>query len=149
MSWVGQALVAMVVMAGYTMLVPFMLKNFNLPGETTITLWMIGAATGVAIFSKSLIFPAGSTPWLSIIVVLLIGLSFGTLMNVTITRAIIEAPNPAYPLMILNLAAAVVLIAAPILYFFFSNMFAEATFSIRGLSGLGLGLVGIWLVSTA
>ncbi len=151
MSWISQSFIAMLVMAGYSMMIPFMLKNFNVPGFTTVTLWMLGASTGLIFLKGSLSFPS-ETPSPSILVmgvIVLIGFVFGTIMNLTITNALIDAPNPAYPMTILNMSAAVVMILSAVAYVVFSKYFPEASISGRGVAGFLAVTVGGYLISTA
>lgn len=148
MNWIYAAIVGMLVMASYSMFVPFMLKNYQIPGATTATLWLIGSAAGLALVSKS-ISVSSETPWAQWAIILLMGFVFGSLMNFCITYSFINAPNPAYTMSILNLSASVALICSPLLYFYFGNLFAEATINIRGVTGVLIVMVGGYLVSTA
>ena len=142
MNWVLSSIIAMLVMSGYSLLIPFMLKNYNVPGFTTVTLWMIGASAGLILLKGSFSFTVGAAaPNGRDGVVVLIGFVFGTIMNFTITDAIISSPNPAYPMTILNASAGVVMFLVRWLTCF-QQVFPEATVNIRGIAGFLLVMLG-------
>lgn len=151
MNWVLSSIIAMLVMSGYSLLIPFMLKNYNVPGFTTVTLWMIGASAGLILLKGSFSFTVGAAApsMVAMGVVVLIGFVFGTIMNFTITDAIISSPNPAYPMTILNASAGVVMFFSAVAYMLFSKYFPEATVNIRGIAGFLLVMLGAYFVSTA
>lgn len=151
LGWFGKALVGTVMAAFYFMFIPFMQKNFGISGYATVALWMVGSSIGILLWTDGFSIQEGKTslPWIAMASVLVIGLVFGSLMNIAVTSSILTAPNPAYPSAILNANAVLIMVAAPLLWYFLPNLFSEVIFSWRGTGGIVAVIAGTYLISTA
>jgi hypothetical protein len=153
-NWQVQIVIGLTIYCIYSLLIPFMFKNFGLRGESNVAIWMIGSAIGLILFAGALSDPiAPETGFKSILlplgIVLVAGLTLGTLMNYVVPIAFVEAPNPAYPMMALGLSAPIVFLLSPLLFRLAPELFPEASLSLRGMAGIVLGFISIALIAKA
>lgn len=149
MHWTTQSIVAMILLVPFFLLVPTLNKHFGMPSETGMLMWFLGTVIGIVVWSIA----TNQTEILSVkapaLAVLAAGLIFGTGANILLGQAIVKAPNPGFPIAIVNGNVAIIIILAPILAYFVPQFFdAEKVTLLRG-AGVVSVLSGVIMLSVA
>ena len=118
--------------------------------DTIMFVWLVGCTMGtfVVIEPGARVQLTDGSVLLPCAIVLILGLTVGTVLNVGIGRVIPLAPNPALPSAIMNVAAVLVYVLAPLLAWVLPKYFSTAEFSAQGLIGVTLAIVGTAMVIT-
>ena len=149
-NWVTKSLVAMVLIMPVMVFLPMFEHRWGLKTEGFFIAWFIGCFLGFLILGKMSPTPLGEYispigPFMLIVVVALI---IGSTANVLLVQAMstTQAPNPALPFAIVNLAGTFAYIAAWGGGRFFPSFFPALKFSPVNVTGLLLIAIGIGLV---
>lgn len=153
MGWLSKSLILSSSMVLFTV----MITTFALRGvktEVTIAWWMASVAVGMVtlsfaggaglVTSEPRQFISGLVP---IAIVILAGLTFGTVMNTFYGQAVQSAPNPALAMAVINSSTLLLYVLAPFLHKLMPKVFATASFNSTGLVGVVLTLVGVILIA--
>jgi hypothetical protein len=148
MGWLTKALIGMVFILPFMLVMPFMKKNFDVNPVIVILSWQIGVCIGLALWNmKSGVFASqGGNILVPILFVIALAMTFGTAGNVLLSQSVVEAPNPALPFAIFNVAAAVVYVLAIVLAIFLPKYFEAGSFSWSQMSGIVLVIGGLGLI---
>lgn len=151
-AWASKALVVTVIFGMF----PFLVTSFAHRGirpEVTINWYYVGVFLGTILYSalRVPIVPVALKDFIvdyrAILVMVLIGLSFGVVSNSLYGQAVQEAPNPGLALAMINASVAVAYLAAPVMHAISSTTFPKASISWTGSTGVILVIVGMILVA--
>ncbi len=148
LDWFGKSLVALVSLLPLLILFNSFVKCGAKP-EAIIFVWFLGAVLGIILIPLGVgimnvpNFVLGDlAPTRTLCILLVLGMTFGTIANLLLGQAIPEAPNPAFPFAIVGSAGAV----GYIIVYFISHVaprhFDAITFS-------WVNFLGIVLLATA
>jgi hypothetical protein len=126
-------------------------KNYNLPAETTMALYLIGTGIGMIVWmhkqTGTINFAHQEQIW-SGVIILLVGFLLGALGNILFAQVLSDnTVNAGLPVAVANSSAAIVFILAVSLYYLFPNFFCEAKFSWNALIGIVIVLFGLFVMN--
>lgn len=145
LGWVWMSLIAMVMIIPSWLGPSFFEKNFHVRPEVFMIWYFVGVVLGSSSFLTfrgiSVIpsFPA----W---ILILGIGFTLGTIVNILLFAAIPIAPNPSLPPAIVNVSSVGVFIAAFLLWRLLPAYFSKVQFDIYHLLGMLVTIVGLYVM---
>ncbi len=145
MQWFYQSVAAALLLVPTWLAVGFFQKNFGLRSEVFLVWNMIGITIGVYVFDRKIFDP--SIPVVAITTVVLLGLTIGTSANVLLFRAVITAPNPGLPLVLLGITNALVFVVSILLGRILPKYFEQAAFDYFHLLGIFLVSTGVALIA--
>lgn len=151
--WIIKAMIAGVGLGLFPLLIGA-LEHRGVRNEVTMAWWLLG--TGIGFFALSKLGGGGimsvdiseffARRW-DLIVIAILGASFGLVMNVFYAQAIMGAPSPAIAIAILEAAVILTYIATPVVQIVLPGSFPNATINWAGLMGAVIttvGLVVLW-----
>lgn len=145
LGWVGMSLIAMVMIIPSWLGPGFFEKNFHIRPEVFMIWYFVGVVLGSFSFltfrgiSVVPSFPA----W---ILILGIGLTLGSIVNILLFAAVPIAPNPGLPPAIVNVSSVGIFIAAFLLWRVLPAYFPKVQFDIYHLVGMLVTIGGLYLM---
>jgi len=152
MGWLGKSVTAMV------SIIPIMLffntfSKFGMKPEVTTFTWFIGVAIGI------LLIPTGISPLKveglvvsdfaitkPMLIMLFLGITFGSVANILLFQAVPISPNPALPFAILGLASVIAYVLCPVAGVLLPKLFPPVSLNWVNLSGLVLLAMAVAMV---
>lgn len=145
-SWLSQSLVSALLLIPAWLAIGFFDRNYQVKPETFLIWYLPGVIALAVLFQQSPL--KALIPSFGIVcAILLIGLVLGGISNILIFRAVINAPNPGLPLVLLNITnVGVYLIAAP-LSRWLPNYFNTVKLDVWTFLGVILVIVGASIIA--
>ncbi len=148
-GWFWNSIFAMLCVVPAWLMIPFMKKNFGMKSEIILFWYCLAMALGCAVIfgaTKKIVF-SGLVPSWGTAIILVTGVTFGALANALLFGAVVEAPNPALPPVILSTGQILVFSIALVLGRTLPKYFNEVKLDIYHLTGALLMLVGLFVVA--
>jgi len=149
LDWLSKSLVVMVCMIPLVIMFNFFGKNYGVRPEALTFAWVIGVGIGVAfsvysldMFDTKILY----TPLIPLLVIVLLGIVFGTPVNILLVQAVPQAPNPALPFTIMNIGSVGAYLLAPALAILLPKYFDSMSFNWVNLTGVSMVAIGLGLV---
>jgi len=125
-------------------------KNYNINPELAFLLYLFAVSIGLFIYSYSnSVFKnlhLDSKTIIAMLVLFLAGLIMGTMANVFMAQATVEAPNPGLPPAIVNSFSIIVFLGSFLAFKLFPGFFPEANFTITKIIGIAVAIAGLTLM---
>ena len=149
LSWLGQSFLAMALLVPTWLSINFFARNFNIKGEILLFWYMWGViiGTGASFLFRRLAVADVIPHRLSVIAMLMLGLTFGAALNILLFSAVAQAPNPGVPIAISNVASVLVFISAALLAVWLPKYFSNIAFSPQHFLGVLLAVLGVVLIT--
>ncbi len=145
LGWLEKSFIAMACFVPYLFLVPYQIRHYSVRPEVTmlwyfagvllvvpLTLWRLGTLT-----ARDLV------PTYPHLASLFVGATCGAAVNILMSQAIAEAPNPGLPVVLVNAAAVIAFLVAVWLGMYLPKHFEPRVFSVQHLVGIVLVIAGL------
>ena len=146
-GWLEKCLIAMIIFVIFYLSANSIGRQFNTKPESIMAYYLIGSSMGIVIW----LITSGQAEILKIakplIVIGLLGLILGTIANIYLIQAVIEANNPGLPSTIIGLCGVFVYIIGSLLAVILPKYFGHIKFDWLHLVGVLLIFAGIGIIS--
>lgn len=150
--WITKSIIVMFGFGLFILIVPVFARQ-GVKSEAIMLGWCSGVASGIALLILSESPLVGATGadikhslW-PVAIMAVIGITFGTALNVFLGQAMVAAPNPAYPMAISNSGIAIACLIGPVLGLLLPRLFPPMSVSWHTMLGIGLTIAGVILIS--
>ena len=152
LNWFGKSLVALGSLIPLLVLFNTFVANGMKP-EVVVFAWFLGTIVGIALIPLGFgpmkvpgLSVADFVPTLTMAIVFILGITFGTVANLLLGQAIPISPNPAFPFAIVGSAGAVGYIVTYVAAYFAPKHFSVADFNWVNFAGVALLAVAMGMI---
>lgn len=147
-AWFLRALLATLAVTPTYIAIPLFQDRFGVDPLIFMIWYFTGVAVGVAAYSLALGTSSGLVPpFRHAAGMIVIGALFGSLAYGALFQAVSMAPNPGLPPVIYATASLSVFALSPLLSRLLPDLFKPVSTEPKRLAGIGLVLLGLWLLA--